>query len=226
MARRIPQPGDPGQVAIDSSSSTGNIVTAIVSAIALAFSAYSLWETSLRAPDVRAFVPPVIYYASPYQNSNFEVVSIPVTLSNEGARTGTVLFMGLEVTDPRTAKTKRFFASEFGRWTMEKTRAGAYQQFAPMALAGRTSRTETVLFFPRGEQEKPDQIIREVGPYEFKLTLELAETDDFGFLDKLWPREAPTVKFERALRFYDARSFQQGTIPMDAKDWQSSSNAK
>jgi hypothetical protein len=65
--------------------------SATVAAIALIISAYSLYETSIRRPRLRLFVPPVIQYSSPYNNSNFEVLGIPVTIANLGARSGTVL---------------------------------------------------------------------------------------------------------------------------------------
>jgi hypothetical protein len=228
MTMKLPPHADHGQIAIDAASQPGDgwsgRIAAVVSAIALTFSAYSLWDTSLRAPDLRVFVPPVIHYSSPYQNSNFEMVSIPVTVTNEGARTGTVLAMDLDVTDPRTNETKRFYAADIGRWSMERTRSAAYQHFAPVALAGRTSKTETVLFYPKGEAEKPQQVIRDVSTYTFKLTLDVAEVDDFGFLDRFWKRREPTVRFERTLRFFDARAFQNGTIPLDAKDWKSAAS--
>ncbi len=186
------------------------------------FSGYSLWSTSLQQPELRAFVPPVIHYAAPYQNNNFEVLVIPVTLTNEGARTGTVLSMELAVTDPRTKETKYFYAADFGRWSMERTRTNAYQPFAPISLVGRASRTETVLFYTRGEQEKPPQLIRELGSYHFKLRLEEAGVEDFGVFDRFWKRESRELVFERELKFYDARAFTAGTLPMYAKDWKSS----
>lgn len=202
-------------------SGEGGRIAAVVSAVALALSLYSLWESSLKQADLHVFVPPVIQYAAPYQNSNFEMIAIPVTLANEGAQTGTVLSMELAVTDPRTGQTKRFYSADFGRWTMEKTRAGAYQPFAPISLAGRASRTESVLFYTRGNQEKPEQLIREPGPYRFVLRLEEA-TSDGGFLDRLWSRRQGVLAFERELTFYDARAFNNGTLPLYAKDWRSS----
>lgn len=213
---------DPVDVALERARASGDRIAAVVSAIALVFSGYSLWETSLKRADLRVYVPPVIHYAAPYQNSNFEVISIPVTLVNDGARTGTVLSMELEVTDPRTNQTKRFYAADFGRWTMERTRTGAYEPFAPISLTGRSSRTEPVLFYTRGEEEKPEQLIREPGGYAFKLTLELAEIGGPAWLDSLWPSTIPFVSFDRSLRYYDARAFNNGTLPMYAMDWQAS----
>ena len=215
------------RIARDTASSVdGNRIAAVVSAIALAFSAYSLWDTSLKQPDLRVFVPPVIQYASPYQNTNFEVIAIPVTITNEGARTGTVLSIELAVTDPRTRETKLFYAADLGRWTMERTRTGAYQPFAPLSMAGRSSRTETVLFYTRGEEQKPSQMIREVGTYLFKLRLEEAEVDDFGWFDRISPRKPAEVGFERRLLAYDARAFNSGTLPLYAVDWKSAISGK
>jgi hypothetical protein len=190
-------------------------VTTVFSAVALLFSAYSLWESRLKQSDLQVFVPAVIEYSSPYQNSNFEAIIIPVTISNEGARTGTVLSLELDVTDSKTNQTKRFYAANFGRWTMERTRSGAYQPFAPIALAGYSSRTETVQFYTRGEEEKPPQMIRETQAYRFTMTLRDVAND----------RRAPTtISFERELRHYDARAFTNGTLWMYPKDWHAASN--
>ena len=152
------------------------------------------------------------------------MISIPVTLSNEGARTGTVLDLDLAVTDPRTKQTKHFYAAELGVWSMERTRTRAYDSFAPLPLAGRTSRTEQVLFYTRGDGEKPEQIIRETGPYTFTLTVRQAE--DRGVLGLEDAKDAVSVTFERTLPFYDARAFNEGTISMHAADWTTSTNVK
>ena len=50
---------DPNEVARESAASvSANRIAAVVSAIALIFSAYSLWETSLKKADVRHPVQP------------------------------------------------------------------------------------------------------------------------------------------------------------------------
>lgn len=216
---------DPNELASQTASGVdGNRIAAVVSAVALLFSAYSLWETSLKQADVAVFVPPVIQFAAPYQNSNFEMVAIPVTLVNEGARTGTVLSMELAITDPRTNATKLFYAADIGNWSMERARARAFTPFAPMSLAGRTSRTETVLFYTRGDDQKPNEILRETGSYNFALTLEVAENADFGLIDRLWRKPAPKVTFVRELKHFDARAFQNGTLPLYSPDWRSTTS--
>lgn len=199
-------------------------VSTATSLVAFVVSGFTLWETSLKVPDLRIFVPPVIQYSSPYQNSNFEMIAIPVTFANEGARTAVALSMELTVTDPRTKESKRFYSADLGSWSMERTRNRAYQPFAPMPIAGRTTRTENVLFYTRGEAEKPAQIIREVGPYQFRITVEDAPVGDPGILDRLFARRPVAVGFERELRHYDARAFQNGTLPLLARDWRSNSS--
>lgn len=197
-----------------SSRSSRSTFSAVISALALAFSGYSLWDSSLKAPDLKVFVPPVIQFSAPYNNSNFEVIEVPVTLLNDGGRTGTILSMDLEVTNPKTGETKRFYAANFGRWTMDKARSQAFDAFAPMPLPGKSSKTETVLFFTNGPKEKPDQLIRDPGAYDFRLILDEAEVNDFGPLDKLFRHGPAQVTFSMELRDYDARAFQVGTLPL------------
>jgi hypothetical protein len=191
----------------------GRSFSAVISSLALVFSGYSLWDSSLKAPQLKIFVPPVIQFSAPY-NSNFEVIEVPVTLLNDGGRTGTVLSMDLEATNPKTGETKRFYAANFGRWTMEKARALAFDAFAPMPIAGKSSKTETVLFYTNGPKEKPDELIREPGVYNFRLVLDEADVNDFGPLDKLFKRGPAQVSFSMELREFDARAFQIGTLPL------------
>lgn len=217
---------DPGNIAAQQAALEryGGSGAVLLSAVALLFSAYSLWDTSLKQADLRLFVPSVISYSAPYNNSNFEMIGIPVTIANEGARTGTVLQFELAVTDPKTNQTKRFYSADFGRWTMEKTRALAYEPFAPMSLAGRTSRTDSVLFYTRGTEEKPDQLIREPGTYQFTLTVDQAE-EDGGWLGLGSSRKPLSVAFERDLLGYDARAFNNGTLSLYSKEWRAAVGA-
>lgn len=204
---------DPSHVAIDvARHERGGRTTAVVSALALLFSGYSLWDSSLKAPSIKVFVPPVIQYSSPYNNSNFEMIAVPVTLINDGGRTGTVLSMTLEASSAKHPTPKRFYAADFGRWTMEKTRASAYEPFAPISLTGKASRTETVLFYTDGPDQKPEQLITEPGKYSFKLTLDEAQSSDV--LDKLMTSAPASVAFESELRYFDARAFNTGTLPL------------
>lgn len=199
----------------------GGWLTAIASAIALLFSAYSLYETSLRHPDLRAFVPPVIEYSSPYNNSNFEVFGIPVTVANLGARAGTVLSMDLEVTNPRTKETKQFYSAEFGRWTMENVRTFKLRQFAPLTLPGKSSASESILFHSRTD-EKVQSIAPEKGTYQFKLMLNIAVPEELGGLDHYWMRKPQPLVFEMEMPEVDHRAFIEGTLALHSKNFQAS----
>ena len=81
----------------------------------------------------------------------------------------------------------------------------------------------TALTAPRMSQRRGDlsRSLREPGAYHFKLQLEEATVEDFGFFDRVWQRGSGALEFERELKFYDARAFTTGTLPMFAKDWKS-----
>ena len=110
-----------------------SLLSDIGSAAALVVSAYSLYQTTLKRAAMKVFVSPVIRYASPYQNSNFEAFAVPVTLTNEGARTGIIVSMDLQVRAPERDVIKRFYSADIGQWSIEKNRTG---DFRPFCLQG------------------------------------------------------------------------------------------
>ncbi len=73
--------------------SHGGLLATVVSAIALVMSGLSYYESSMKTAELQVYVPPVINYA----RDGRDVFNIPMTISNDGARTGTVLSMELEV---------------------------------------------------------------------------------------------------------------------------------
>lgn len=196
-------------------------VSDIASASAIVFSGISLWHTSLRAASMQAFVPPIIRYASPYQNSLFEAFEIPLTIINGGARTGTVLSIDLVVSDPKRSLSKRFYAAAIGPWNLD--RAG-FPPFTPMALAGRTSQSSILLFYPRTD-EKVMQIVQEPGLLQFTLTLNVAGARAPTFLTRLIGGAAPApLEFKMDLPMLDHRSFTQGagSIALNQPEWRAS----
>ena len=78
-----------------------------ISALALCGSAVSMWETTIKQAEVRLYVSDNIFFTrDPY--GSYEVLIIPVTLSNRGARDGTVLTLALDVKNLTTNQSKRF----------------------------------------------------------------------------------------------------------------------
>jgi hypothetical protein len=187
----------------------------VVAAIALIVSAYSLYVTSLSQPKLSLFVPPVIQYASPYSNSNFEVLGIPVTIANSGACSGTVLSIDLLATNPAKKVSKRFYSAEFGRWTMENARGNKFRPFAPLALQGRSSTSESVLFYSRPD-EGVAQIVEPNSNVQLTLTIRAAEA---SFAKKPKP-----LRFEIAVSDIDHRIFTTGTLPLYNTTWETAVN--
>jgi hypothetical protein len=187
----------------------------VVAAIALIVSAYSLYVTSLSQPKLSLFVPPVIQYASPYSNSNFEVLGIPVTIANSGARSGTVLSIDLVATNPATKLSKRFYSAEFGRWTMENARGNKFRPFAPLALQGRSSTSESVLFYSRPD-ESVAQVVEPNSKVQLTLMIRAAES---AFAMRPKP-----LRFEVAVSDIDHRIFTTGTLPLYNTTWETAVN--
>lgn len=196
-------------------------LSSLGSVFAVCLSGYSMYATSLKQPDLRIFVPPVIQYSSPYQNTNFEVFAVPVTITNDGARTGTVLSLELIVRDAEGKLTKHFYSGHFGTWSMEKARTFQLKPFAPLSMPGRSSQSDTVLFYPRHD-EKVMQLVSTAGTYRFTLKVNLAEVADFGIVDRWWRRDPAPVEFEMTLPVLDHRAFNTGTLAMHQKDWKTS----
>jgi hypothetical protein len=115
----------------------------VFSGVAVAMSMYSLWRTSLQRADLRVFVSPLIRYASPYQNSVFEVFEIPLTVVNEGAQTGTILSFDLEVTNSQNGASKLFYSAGLGPWSLARVKGEGLTPFTPVSLTGRSSQSET-----------------------------------------------------------------------------------
>jgi hypothetical protein len=186
----------------------------VFSGVAVLVSGYSLWQTSLRRARLQVYVPPVIRYASPYQNSTFEVFEIPITAVNEGARTGTILSLDLEVTNRETGAKKQFYSAGLGPWILAKIREEGPRPFAPLSLAGRTSYSETILFFAR-EDSHIQQLLEAPGLYT--LAIRLITTNPGG------RKAPPALTFNMTLPYMDHRAFTSGagTLPLYRPDWQS-----
>ncbi len=135
----------------------GRAAATVISAVALLFSAYSLWETSLKQADLNVYVTGVVAYerdltADDYilPAGGFEVFAVPITIANGGARDGAVLALQLDVSNPRTGMTGRFEAT----YTADAAyfaNTGAKRPktpFSALVIAGRSAWTGTVLFYP------------------------------------------------------------------------------
>ncbi|MEQ8825673.1 MAG: hypothetical protein RIC14_15005 [Filomicrobium sp.] len=153
--------------------STATVITALASFVALVFSGISLYQTVLKQADVRVYVPETISYARD-PNGSFEVVALPVTVVNSGARDGVMTSMKLKVRNAEGVERvfNASFVAEPGYFsTKEDFRTGQTRPkrpFAPITIAGRSGQTSTVLFYPRTYSEK--RVIKGEGTFSFELS--------------------------------------------------------
>ncbi len=189
----------------------------IFSGVAVLVSGYSLWQTTLRRAELRIFVPPVIRYASPYQNSTFEVFEIPLTVINEGARTGTILSLELDVTNPQTGASKQFYSAALGPWVLAKIRDEGTMPFMPLSLAGRASHSTNVLFFAR-EDSRVRQVVQDAGSYSLAISVLTAHRKGAS--------KPKPLAFDMILPYMDHRAFTSGagTIGLHHPEWQTAAS--
>lgn len=210
-------------------SGGGGVVTALVSGLALIFSAVSLYETMLRQPELSVYVPPVIHYT---RENGGEVLALPVTIANRGARDGTVLSLDLVASAPGRPDTKTFYSAYFVdsgyflKSRLERSATGGLQitkqrpktPFAPLSIAGRSNYTGTILFFAKGE-EFP-MLVFEPGEFEMTLKLNTRFDDRIGWLDQFWRPQTEPTTIRVKLAAFNKRVVDRGdTVEMKFANW-------
>lgn len=178
-------------------ASRGNRLATIVSAFAFAFSGVSFYETVMKQPHLAAFVPPVLHYGQD-GGGDVELFAIPVTIANDGARTGTVLSISLEAENKATKVRQRFYAAYFG----DHPRNGdaTPRAFAPLSIQGRSTFSDTIRFYPVG-RVRP-LVLEDAGDVEFTMTLETVKPDKSDLLSWFWRPAPKPLVFTRHLPWY------------------------
>jgi hypothetical protein len=212
-------PSDGSDLNIAEVGGRGGRVASVLSALALAFSGLSFYESVLKTAALEVYVPPVIHYARD-QGGDIELFAIPLTIVNSGARTGTALTMELTVESLRVdapVKTKRYYSAFIGEHSAKDDADN--RSFAPLSLAGRTTFSDTVRFYPEGNPLPA--LVDDAGDYRFTLKLTTAVPAHPGLLDSFINRDIPPVSFERTLPWFSEQQLGQRriTIPMHDKDW-------
>ncbi|MBI1650346.1 hypothetical protein [Hyphomicrobium sulfonivorans] len=169
----------------------------ILSAFALALSAYSLYETSFKTAEIEVFIPPVIQYARD-GGGDTELFSIPITVTNSGARTGTILSLQLTAENLKTNQKKQFYSAFLGEHQVNADAPN--RSFAPLSIAGRETFSDTIRFYPDGDVFP--KVIDDAGDVRFTLNLVTAQARRPDFIDKLFTNAVEPVVFERTLPWY------------------------
>jgi len=173
---------------VSTAASRGGIswLSIAVSGAALLASVVSLWESTLKRPDLKVYVTDNIYYTRDPWGS-YEVVAVPVTIQNSGARDGAVIALQLDVRTA-TGTTERFVgtytadAQYFGSSddvTNRKRRPK--QPFAPLSVSGRNAYTGTILFYT--SEYKEQRFLEPKSKVE--LTLRAVAPAPSGLLDRM-----------------------------------------
>jgi len=157
LFRRRAAGTDANEIASHAVLNAHGSVTAVVSLLALAFSGFSLWETSLKQADLSVYVTGVVSYGRDTSDDinvqpagGFEVFAVPVTIANGGARDAAILSLQLDVKNPKSGLSARFE----GNYTVDAAyfvAAGSKRPktpFSALVVAGRSAWTGTILFYP------------------------------------------------------------------------------
>jgi hypothetical protein len=131
----------------------GGRLATVVSAFAFAFSAVSFYETVLKQPSLRLYVTDTLAYTrDPW--GGYEVIAIPLTISNSGARDGAVITLELDVTNLDSGKSAKFTSAYTadaqyfaGSDDVSRRIKRPKLPFAPLSIAGRAAFAGVVLFY-------------------------------------------------------------------------------
>lgn len=201
LFRRRQAEADANKMALSAAKpSQGGRLAGVVSAIALLFSAYSLWETSLKQAALTAYVTGAVTYTSdPFGSSEvqeaggYEVLAVPVTIANSGARATAVLSLQLKGSNATTGKNVRLDAAYMADATYFATPEKAKRPktpFAAVVVAGRSAWSGVVLFY------SDDYKTRLITPKELgrvELTLQAFTPPPSGWLERAFSRPVPPV---------------------------------
>jgi hypothetical protein len=131
----------------------GNRLATLVSAFAFAFSAVSFYETVLKQPNLRVYVTDTLAYTrDPW--GGYEVVAVPLTIANSGARDGAVITLELDVKNVDSGKSETFTSAYTadaqyfgGSDDVAKRTKRPKLPFAPLSIAGRSAFAGVILFY-------------------------------------------------------------------------------
>jgi hypothetical protein len=179
-------------------------VAIVSSCVALVFSAFSLYHTVLKGPVLRTYPSPLAYM---YRQGDRDVFAIPVTISNDGARRGTILSFDLEVTQPETREAMKFQNLQFGA-----SPSGA-RLFTPITIAGRTSFSDVVLFYALA----PGSFVQHTGsvrlPLSFALRMNVDSADRW-----LGAKRPKGIAFDMAASYIRSLNDMQAGRPTELLD--------
>ncbi len=196
-------------------------LSTVISVLAFSFSTVSYYESAMKQAELSVFVPPVIHYGRD-AGGDVELFAIPLTITNDGARTGTVLSMDLEVerlgeVEKDAPRIKRYYSAYLGEHPRNSDAIN--RAFAPASIAGRQTYVDTIRFYPAGNPLP--KLVQDAGDYRFTLRLNLAVPSEPGIWDRLWSARVQPVVFTLKLPWISDQQLgsRRATIAMNAQDY-------
>ncbi len=183
----------------NASLGTSAVITTLVSAVALLFSGFSFYETVLKQPEIRLYPPALVHL---YRKDFRDIIAFPVTLSNDGAKRGTILSFNMEVSNPATGETRQFENLYFGNDPKDTSRI-----FTPLTIAGRSSVGDVVMFYATSN----GAFFETTGGVPLALNIKLSMNIDKS---EFWspPKEKPSMAFTVRTNFIRSfRDMEKGT---------------
>lgn len=190
-------------------TSVSGVITALASGVALIVSGISLWETSLKQPNLQFYLGNNLAYTRDPWGSD-EVLVIPVTVTNAGARDGAVISLEMDLKNTGTGAVEHFTsyytadASYFG--SNDDVSANKHRPkspFSPIVVSGRTTFSGTVLFYPKEQKQKA--VVEPKS--EVEMTISLVTTKPSGWIDELMATTPPPVTVKA-----DVQNFLPGAL--------------
>ncbi len=172
-------------------ASKGSKLATLVSAFAFAFSAVSFYETVLKQAILKVYVTDTLAYTrDPY--GGYEVIALPVTIANGGARDGAVISLALDVKHLESGRTETFTSAYTadaqyfgGRDDVANRIKRPKLPFAPLAITGRSAFAGTILFYAPESREGRDQKVLIEPKSKIEMTLRVVTAPPEGWLDRL-----------------------------------------
>ena len=198
--------------------SHGGLLATVLSGFALVISGLSYYESTMKSAELAVYVPPMIHYGRDGDN---DVFNVPITISNDGARNGTVLNMELEVENLRPdaeKKKARFHSAFIGEYPRDDKTIS--RSFAPLSIAGHGTFSETVRFYPMDDQPLP-YVVDDKGAYRFTLKIMTARAESPGLVEAALRTDPKPLSFELNLPYLSHQhlAFRNGTTAMYNKNW-------
>lgn len=172
----------------------------MISILALLFSGISLYETVLKQPRLSLHAAARWHYGRAPGASD-EQFTVPLAISNNGAREGIVVSLAMMVERPDGGK--KDFSATFIDLAPDSER----RLLAPIAVPGRSAHTATFVFAP---DEPGPPLMSERGTLRAVIRLTHTYERSFGPIDNLFHRAPQPIEVTLDLRTFDIASLVRG----------------